>query len=411
MSLPKTAAASLPVLVAVVAAVASPLLWNNQEHWIGAGCLLVLMIVTVMSCLLCYYCAQQPPLTPTEKFQIRWNVMEPGDIVQGLASAYETTTGLPQQPHNDDESDRVLWLTTGLAALATKYEAQRQRHKGADATATNTNNTASRLDAMALVCQEAAYIGLRCCHSNANDADLALPAASLALLALVAKNAFVRVRHCDDAGYGLALPVAVLRRVLQVAQSIDNENEDREQEAAEVVRKGCLLLGALAEGAPAVAQRVVAQGGMDVILEAARWYRHHAEVANWSLWALFSVCYEAPAHKATFVAGDGIALTLDLLRHCGTDSLAVTRHGVALLFDLLRAPDDAASQARVLLDVGTLRRTALAAGLHDVLVLVLGYWTHAMDVMMMGSELLVGTGYEGDIPIYAPPEIKRMERD
>lgn len=120
-------------------------------------------------------------------------------------------------------------------------------------------------------------------------------------------------------------------------------------------------------------------------------------------------------NKAVFVDADAVPLVIELLRnHCTVGSSSssssssrksgsgsggvpseVARHGVALLFDLLRENSPPAS-----VNVYKIRQAALTAGMHPVLVQVMQENSDAMDILMMGSEILLGTGYEGEIPTF-----------
>ena len=384
-----SALANLPAPVLLLLFV-TPFLWNRQ--WYASG-------IAVLAVMLWHLCRESNQIEETEKWKIRFNIMEAIDIVGTMADC-ETRRG-QQGGGGDGNGDEVqnagsrIILSTGLAALAKKYNSVRVP-KDKDENTSNKSNT--KVDRLALLCQEAAYIGLRCFLDGNKTMDII--AASIALLALIAKNARVRERHRYEADiYGLDIPVQAIRQVFEIAKEIEDD-ESREQEAAEVQRKSCLLLGALAEGDTDIAQLVAGEGGIEVIMNAARWYHCHAEVGNWALWALFILCFEYPPNKAVFVAADGVPLTIDIMRNC-RESLEVARHGVALIFDLMR------ENPKTRLDVWQIRKAALAVGLHDVLVKVMEEHTDAMDVVMMGTEILVGTGYEGEIPTFSTPGLNR----
>lgn len=382
---------STPVLLILFV---TPFLWNRQ--WYASG-------ISVFVILMWQVCREANQIEESEKWRIRFNIMEAADIVQTLVD-YETRQGQQGGGTNgEDEAQRrretSIILTTGLATLAKKYNAVRvPKGEGTNQKQVNNNEQA---DELALLCQEAAYIGFRYFLDGNQDVDIS--AASVALLALIAKNAGVRERHRYQADvYGLDVPVQIIRQGLELAKEIEDD-QAKEQDAAEVQRKSCLLLGALSEGDSDLAQLVSGEGGVEVIMNAARWYRWHAEVGNWALWALFILCYEYPPNKVVFFEAEGISLTIDIMRNCH-ESLEVSRHGVALIFDLMRENPEAR------LDVWRIRKAALAAGIHDVLVKAMQEHTEAMDIMMMGSEILVGTGFEGDIPTFTPPEMDTIER-
>ena len=104
-----------------------------------------------------------------------------------------------------------------------------------------------------------------------------------------------------------------------------------------------------------------------------------------------------PLHKAK----PGTAITMECLRNGCPHVTAVQRHGMALLFDLLREPEKALDDDGHHYDVWKLRQAAVAAGLHEVLLQAMeDHHSHdqAMDIWMMSQELLVGTNYQGEIP-------------
>jgi hypothetical protein len=112
------------------------------------------------------------------------------------------------------------------------------------------------------------------------------------------------------------------------------------------------------------------------------------------------------------------------MRNC-PETMLVARHGIALTFDLMREPEIKES---LQVDVWKVRKQALDAGMHDVLVKVMNEVSGAahtglsmqlclteplllssrsqhsgtMDIMMMGSEILAGTDYNGALPQYNP---------
>ena len=95
-----------------------------------------------------------------------------------------------------------------------------------------------------------------------------------------------------------------------------------------------------------------------------------------------------------FVRLAGITTVCSLLEN-NPESLEVSRHGIAILYDLLRDGNSGKGQQY---DHWTVRRQALAAGLHNRVVKAMSEFSDSMDIMMMGQEMLIGTGYSGDIP-------------
>jgi len=321
-------------------------------------------------------------------------------------------------------------LLVALPVLAKKYNKQHQQRKRSPNQST-TNAPASeeiKQDSdrdgtahsdLALLCQQVVYMSLLHADANhrpdddhINDDDDELVAASFALLALVAKNEAVRERHLHEAdAYGLHVLTRAMSEALNRAQDVDDDDDDdddknddkghqEEQDAAELQRKGCLMLGALADGDKDVALQVVQDGGLKAILNAASWYRFHENVAIWALWAVFILCYENNANKVALMDLDGLSIVLQAMKNC-SDSVEVTRHGIATVFDLLREDDENEAGSHPKLDIWKIRNTALSAGLHQIIVRAMEACSNNpnnMDIMLMGRELLVGTGYQGQIP-------------
>lgn len=186
----------------------------------------------------------------------------------------------------------------------------------------------------------------------------------------------------------------MLQKALQRAKK--EEEEMNEELLAEIQRKGALFLGALADGDTEfdLPTTIVEEDGLQLILDAANWFRFHEDVANWTLWAAFILCYENVRNKIQFLRLAGITTVCELMKNNPT-SLEVNRHGIAILFDLLREGND---REGVKWDPWEVRRIALGAGFQTIVVRAMTEFSDSMDIMMMGQEMLIGTGYRGDIP-------------
>lgn len=303
-------------------------------------------------------------LKEAEKQEIRYNIFEPVDILAELEQLKKSGE------LNEKVQARCM---ASLGALAKKYHLEMK--------------DSSELP---LLCQQAAYISLRLFPE---DDDIL--AGAISLLALVAKKAQVRQRNKYQADeYGLDRPISALKKALQRAKV--EEDEAREEMLAEIQRKGALFLGALADGDKEfdLAASIIEEDGLELILDAAGWYRLHEGVANWALWALFIICYENVRNKIQFVRLGGITTVCELMKN-NPSSLEVNRHGVAILFDLLREGNEVEG---VKWDHWEVRKISLGAGLHQVVRNAMTECSDSMDIMMMGQEMLIGTGYMGDIP-------------
>lgn len=71
------------------------------------------------------------------------------------------------------------------------------------------------------------------------------------------------------------------------AKACPNPTEEQERISAELQRKGCLYLGALADGDQDIARKIVDEDGMIGLIDMLDWYRFHSDVVNWTLWAIF----------------------------------------------------------------------------------------------------------------------------
>ena len=306
-----------------------------------------------------------------EKQAIRYNILEPDDIIAELEELEEEK----QSNKEMTDSDKTKCLTC-LSSLARKH--QRMKKEG-DKT-------------FPLLCQQAAYLTLRLLPKDSEAVG-----SCIALLALVAKDEEVRKRNKYQADvYGLDRPIRALRGVLELAKK--EEDEEKEGELAETLRKGCLFFGALSDNDKELnlATTIVQEEGLELILDIANWFRFHEEVANWSMWAIFILCYDCIQNKVELIRLAGVTTVCSLLANNPT-SLEVTRHGIAILYDLLREGNTEAGK-KYNYDPWAVRTQALAAGLHNTVVKAMNEFSASMDIMMMGQEMLLGTGYRGDIP-------------
>jgi hypothetical protein len=167
-----------------------------------------------------------------------------------------------------------------------------------------------------------------------------------------------------------------------------------EQRAADLQRKGCLLLGALADDHPEVATNVVGDGGLEAILAAVDWFRLHEDVCNWGLWAIFVLCYSHMQNKHVLIQEGGLERVCRIMKDI-PESMEVQRHGVAILFDVLR---EAPTQSSNVQGVAKVRLVALNAGLHEALVSGMTAHPFNIEIHMMSLQMLAATGFQGEVP-------------
>jgi hypothetical protein len=90
--------------------------------------------------------------------------------------------------------------------------------------------------------------------------------------------------------------IKTIQSSLSRAKLVDEPPEKDERLSSEIQRRGCLLLGGCAENIEAAAH-IIGSGGMNAIIDALQWYRFHAGVSKWGLWAVFHLCYDRPEYQ------------------------------------------------------------------------------------------------------------------
>lgn len=95
--------------------------------------------------------------------------------------------------------------------------------------------------------------------------------------------------------------ISILQSSISRAKAIDDPPEKGERLSADIQRRGCLLLGGLAENNEA-ASKVIEKGGLDAIIDTLQWYRFHAGVCKWGLWAVFHLCYDRREQQSEYVS-------------------------------------------------------------------------------------------------------------
>lgn len=264
--------------------------------------------------------------------------------------------------------------------------------------------------------------------------------AALALLALISKQSIVRQRYNRIQGMEV-LKVATsplhplqlefdhsilnsidlaLLRAKNYSKGTDGDDETKDRVAAELQRKACLFIGALADDntdtndshsqppTQLLSIQIGQQGGIQTILNAISWYQYHVEVVNWGLWSIFILCYENTINQTIFLQLDGIPIMIQAMNNCFQENdtksvVDVARHGTALIFDLLREQNKDSHNGICTIDRWKVRNIALSAGLHECIVQamtisIMNPNNTNMDIFVMGREILVGTNYQGSIP-------------
>ncbi len=357
-----------------------PLIYTGHYHW----ALTALFATFLTAC-----CNAMEELDTETKTDIRLNVMSPENIVHEL----EKATG----------EDRTTIAATALRQLSQKYHKQSTKIKNHPSV---PKEQIQRFEELALLSQQAAYAAFHQCPH-----DDTVVAGAISLLALIAKHEAVRERHVQQTDvYGLDVPMRCIRDALERAKEHNEINLDEPngcerfddmsiaQQQAELQRKACLWLGALAGG---LNDLVVQEGGLEILLNAASWYRNHSEVVNWALWAMFELCQDDVKRKAALVELNGVTCILQAMETTVTESVEVARHGLAIIFDIMRTdPQEFIVLDGPLIDIHKVKNSALNAGIHFICLSAMKSYSDKPEIMMLGQTLLIGTNYGGEIPAF-----------
>jgi hypothetical protein len=374
-----------------------PLVLSGQYRYGGVSITLGIVLAIISS---------MNNINEEEKLEIRYNVLSAEDLIAELEQLDCDDDDDVDDGHVDENNNaagqdrsrdkkRTIDATTTPSSTANETHAAEKRFKyleGLSALARKYNRSTDRKHELAMCCQQIAFTTIRLYPE-----DDEVIAGSISLLALIARNTDVRKRYkyqADD--YGLGRPIGVLQKALERAKI--EVDETKEELLAEILRKGCLFLGAVCNDDKelGLALKVTEVGGLELVLDAASWFRLHEDVSNWALWAVFTLCFDQTRIKMELVRLQGIQTICEIMKNNPT-SLEVNRHGVALLFDLLRENQ---TDGGLKWDPWEIRKVALASGMHNVVFSAMNEFSDSMDIMMMGQEMLVGTGFQGDIPVY-----------
>jgi hypothetical protein len=354
-----------------------------------------------------------------DRLEIRYGALPWEDLVAEIEQIEEDDDGRLDNQRRRQGMESLSSTTTkkqkylaGLHSLARKYDRRR------------TLPDKQERQELALVCQQIAFLTLKLYGGGGDSGsggtrsqddsdnnkeeetstseqvafDVEIVAGAISLLALLANDINIRKRYKYQSNeYGLKIPIQALKKVLSKAKT--ETDETAEELLAETLRKGCLYLGAVCNDDTelGLAEKIAEEDGLELLLDTGNWFRLHQDVANWALWALFTLCFDRTCIKVQFVRLRGISTICELMKNNPTN-LEVNRHGVALLFDLLRENQGVVDGFRW--DPWEVRKVALNSGLHDVIVSCMNEFSDSKDIMMMGQEMLIGTAYQGKIPVY-----------
>ena len=374
-----------------------PLIILSGRWFAGAVCILLGFGLAT--------CHAMSEMTQHDQLELRFQAMPAMLVVEEMENAVAVAkhaAAVAADKPEDSTRHCEMTLLLALEAMAQKMNTKKRGMYD--------------VDELEIACQQAAFVALES-SSNISSRDCnndTIVAAAISLLALVAKNSAVRERHrlpqtLSHTFCGVRLPLSAVRSSLQRIQEHEHDvqiSPDDEALVAEIQRKACLWIGALADGDMQLASFLVDEGGLEAILKALDWFRYHHEVNSWGLWAIFNLCLEHEGNQMELVRLGGLAvLCKSILLNC-EESLEVCRHGLAILFDLLRQrpANDVKSAAAATCKKLEIRKLAVGAGLHDAVRESMAAYPGSMEIMGMGTEMLLSTGYDGDIPQYQPSE-------
>ena len=237
-----------------------------------------------------------------------------------------------------------------------------------------------------------------------NDDKISI--AAMSLLIVVSKSAVVKDRVMTEADrYGLNTPIAIARFSLDRRKNSTETtfDHDQEQTAAELQRKSALLLGSFSDGDSDFSALVVDEGGIELMFDAANFFRHHQFTLKWIIWSLFTICYDNFGNKAHLIRLGGIPKCCESMK-ATMISAEAQRHGMALLFDILRNTGEQEHRRMY-----CIRSLAINAGIHEVLIQSIeSHGKEFPEVAHMGREILLGSNYKGDIPQYNGPDPRKL---
>ena len=165
--------------------IGTPLLLSGRYIYGGVICAIALIVAVN---------AEMQDIKEVEKQEIRYNILEPEELLAELETMEESSTTTPAT--TEDAETKHTKCLASLAALAKKYN-KKDRDKG-----------------LGLLCQQAAYLTLKLYPD-----DYEVTAGAISLLALIAKDPQVRQRSKFQPDvYGFDRPIRSLQKILELAK-------------------------------------------------------------------------------------------------------------------------------------------------------------------------------------------------
>jgi hypothetical protein len=126
----------------------------------------------------------------------------------------------------------------------------------------------------------------------------------------------------------------------------------------------------------------VNEGAVEVIMSAMEWFPQHGPLQQWACFALFNLSFNHTPNKLYLVKQGALGAVLEAMR-AHPDALELNRHGVGVLFNVLRSEKD--------VDTFAMRQVALNAGLVEVLQAASMRFRDEPILSQMASQILADT--------------------
>ena len=252
---------------------------------------------------------------------------------------------------------------------------------------------------MNLICQKAVYTVLSLASISDDGDDDRIMCEAISLLAIIAQEKCVirRTFVQNPDTYGPHIPIQIMRKSLRRTQREMSPHREDELFAAELQRKSCLYIGAIINSKDDKNKEEIAikiaidNQGLLSIMEAMDWFRCHTQVIHWALWALFNLTYENRVVQREFIRLGGISRVCRSLERMPKER-EIVRHSIATLFDLLRQDENDQNHH----DIFRIRTMAIHSGIHNSIYNAIIHHTSCPDIYVMGQQILMGTGYQGE---------------
>jgi len=161
--------------------------------------------------------------------------------------------------------------------------------------------------------------------------------------------------ECED---NIASLLQALKKCLAAGKLCETTLDSKgAMEYMNAQKRGCMLLGQLADGSLKLQTSIVDEGGIEFIIDSMKWYRKHSHIQQWGIWALLQLTFEHPANNGYLLRKGGIEIILDAMKNHNT-AADIHGQGLGLILCALQRKDDS--------DVPLIFRVAWSSGLKQV---------------------------------------------